>query len=87
MGMPLAHSKLTSRGRTTVPAEVRKRLALAPGSVLVWSDKGDEIVVRRVSRYTSAEVHAALFPDGPPAAGANVKVGIAEYLQRRHARG
>jgi AbrB family looped-hinge helix DNA binding protein len=84
--MPLAHSKLTSQGQISVPAEIRKRLALAPGSVLAWDEKGGEIVVSRAGRYTSAEVHAAVFPDGPPATGADAKAGIAEYVRRRHAR-
>jgi AbrB family looped-hinge helix DNA binding protein len=84
--MPLAYSKLTAQGQISVPSEIRKRLALAPGSVIAWDEQGGRIVVSRAARYTSAEVHATLFPDGPPASTAGTKAGIADYVRRRHAR-
>jgi AbrB family looped-hinge helix DNA binding protein len=63
--MKIAESRLTSRGQVSVPAEVRRRLGLAPGSVIEWDAEGDVILVRRGHRYSSDEVHATLFPDGP----------------------
>jgi AbrB family looped-hinge helix DNA binding protein len=45
--MAIARSRLTSQGRATVPAAIRRRLGLGPGSVLEWDDDGDRIVVRR----------------------------------------
>lgn len=59
--MALAHSKLTAQGQISVPSEVRKRLGIGPGSVLEWEEKGGEVVVRRAGRYSSADVHAAVF--------------------------
>ena len=64
--MAIARSKLTSQGQISVPAEVRRKLGVGPGSVLEWDEQGDSIVVRRVGRYTSEDVHRALFPEGPP---------------------
>jgi hypothetical protein len=51
-----------------VPATVRQALHQMPGSVLVWSLKGDRIVVDRAMRHSTAEVHQALFATPPPPA-------------------
>ena len=85
--MALAHSKLTSQGQISVPAEIRRRLGLAPGSVLEWDDEGDVIIVRRAGRYTSEEVHLALFPQGgpPPKTLADLKEGVRRAVRKRHA--
>ena len=85
--MIIAQSKLTAQGQISVPAEVRKRLGVGPGSTLEWDEQGDQVVVRRVGRYTSEDVHRALFPEGAPAkAPADVKEGIRTYIRKRHAR-
>ena len=59
--MALARSKVTAQGQISVPAEVRRRLGVGPGSVLEWDEEGETIVVRRAARYTSNEIHRALF--------------------------
>ena len=33
-----------------MPAEVRKKLGVGPGSVLEWDEQNDEVVVRRAGR-------------------------------------
>jgi AbrB family looped-hinge helix DNA binding protein len=85
--MALAQSKLTAQGQISVPAEVRRRLGLGPGSVLEWADEGGKLVVRRAARFSSADINAALFPDGPPRARslAELKDGIREAIRGRHA--
>lgn len=84
--MALAQSKLTAQGQISVPAEVRRRLGLSPGSVLEWEEHGDEIVVRRAGRYTSEDLHRALFPTSPkPLSLEEMKEGIQEHVKRRHA--
>ena len=85
--MSIAQSKITAQGQISVPAEIRKRLGLRPGSVLEWDDKGGEVVVRRAGRYTSTEVHQALFGAAPVReAKADVKAGIRKHIRQRHAR-
>jgi bifunctional DNA-binding transcriptional regulator/antitoxin component of YhaV-PrlF toxin-antitoxin module len=76
-----------------VPAEVRRKLGLAPGSVIEWDDQGTgaqgaAVIVRKAGRYTSAEVHAALFPSASPPRRSldELKAGIADHLRRKHAR-
>lgn len=86
--MTLAVSKLTAQGQISVPAEVRRKLGVGPGSVLEWDEQDGEIVVRRAGTYTSEDVHRALFPDGPPKPRSlkDLKQGPARYLEKRHAR-
>lgn len=84
--MAIAHSKLTAQGQISVPAEVRKKLGVGPGSVLEWDEEDDQVVVRRAGRYTSVEVHQALFPQQDlPQNPAGVKEGIRKYIRKRHA--
>ena len=85
--MPIAHSKLTAQGQTSVPVEVRRKLALAPGSVLEWEEKGGEGIVRRAVRYTSIDVHNALFGVGAKAPlKVDVQAAIRKHVCQRHAR-
>ncbi|MGE0865806.1 MAG: AbrB/MazE/SpoVT family DNA-binding domain-containing protein [Vicinamibacterales bacterium] len=87
--MALAQSKLTAQGQISVPAEVRRRLGVGPGSVIEWDAEGEQIVVRRKGRYSSQDIHKALFPDGPPQRKslAELKEGITRHMRSRHARG
>lgn len=85
--MALAHSKLTAQGQISVPANVRRKLGIGPGSVLEWDDDGEKVVVRRVGRYTSEDVHQSLFPTSPkPRTLAELKDGVPRYIKRRRAR-
>ena len=84
--MALAHSKLTAQGQISVPARVRRKLGVGPGSVLEWDDDGENVVVRRAGRYTSEEVHRSLFPAPPkPKTVAEMKEGVRRYIKRRRA--
>jgi antitoxin PrlF len=87
--MPLAHSKLTAQGQISVPAEVRRRLGVGPGSVLEWDEEGGRIVVRRSARYTSDDIHRVVFPEGRPRRRTvdEMKRGIRRHVLGRHARG
>jgi antitoxin PrlF len=86
--MAIAHSKVTAQGQISIPAEVRKKLGVGPGSVLEWDEQNDQVVIRRAGRYSSEDVHHALFPeDAPPTAPVDVKDAIRKYVRKRHARG
>ena len=86
--MAIAHSKLTAQGQISVPAEVRRRLGLGPGSVLEWDQEGEQIVVRRSARYTSEDVHQAVFAKRRPKRRmlGELKAGIRRHVRERHAR-
>ena len=86
--MALAHSKVTAQGQTSVPAEVRRKLGIGPGSVLEWAEDGEKIQVRRAARYSSEDLHRALFPKKPPATRnvEEMKEGVRRHMRKRHAR-
>jgi antitoxin PrlF len=87
--MALARSKVTAQGQISVPAEVRRRLGVGPGSVLEWDEEDGRIVVRRYGKYTSEDIHKRLFPNGPPKRRTlkELKDGIRQYIREQHARG
>ena len=86
MTMAIAKSKVTAQGQISVPAEVRKKLGIGPGSTLEWYDEHGTVVVRRASSYSSSEIHQALFPkDHKTRVRADVKAGIRKYIRKRHA--
>jgi antitoxin PrlF len=84
----LAHSKVTAQGQISVPASVRKRLGVGPGSILEWEDRDGEIVVRRTGKYTFEDIRRKLFPKGPPKARTveEMDEGIRREMRRRYAR-
>ena len=85
--MALAQSKVTVQGQISIPAEVRRRLAVVPGSVLEWDERGGEIVVRRAIRFSSESIHQAIFAKPPtPRTTREMKAGIARHLRGKHAR-
>lgn len=85
--MAIAQSKLTAQGQISVPAEIRKKLGLRPGSVMEWDQSGGEVVVRRAGQYTSAQVHEALFDTlRTRKSKVAVKEGVRKYIRERYAR-
>jgi antitoxin PrlF len=86
--MAFAHSKVTTQGQISVPAKVRKKLGIGPGSTLEWHEDGDRIVVRRAGSIGSEDIHLALFPkrEPKPKSLSQLKEGIREYTRKRHAR-
>ena len=87
--MSLAQSKVTAQGQTSVPLEVRRKLGIGPGSVLEWDEEGEVVTVRRAGRYSSEDIHGALFPKGPARRRTldELKQGVRRYIKKRHARG
>ena len=87
--MAIALSKVTSQGQISVPVDVRRRLGIGPGSVLEWHEEGGRVVVRRAGRFSSEDIHQALFGARQPAARSadELKEGIRRYARKRYARG
>jgi AbrB family looped-hinge helix DNA binding protein len=86
--MALAHSKVTSQGQISVPIDIRRKLGIGPGSILEWDEDGDQIVVRRSGRFSSEDIHRALFPKRAPKSRTidDMKEGIRRRARERHAR-
>ncbi len=87
--MAIPRSKLTSQGQISVPAEVRRKLGLVPGSVIEWVDSDGKVVVRPAGKFTSEDIHSEVFPQGPPrkVSPDQMKAGIGKLIRKRHARG
>jgi antitoxin PrlF len=85
--MALAHSRLTAQGQISVPAEIRKKLGVGPGAVLEWDEENGQVVVRRAGRYSSEDIHRALFRKPPETKSLHdLKEGVRRYIKGRHAR-
>lgn len=85
--MALAQSKITAQGQISVPAAVRRKLGVGPGSVIEWAADGEQIVVRRAGRYSSTDVHQSLFATSPSPRSLNeLKDGVRLAIKKRHAR-
>jgi AbrB family looped-hinge helix DNA binding protein len=86
--MAIAQSKLTSQGQISVPAEVRRKLGLVPGSVLEWDEEDGTVVVRRVGQFSSEDIHAALFSTESPKPRSldELRESIGHHLKAKHGR-
>jgi antitoxin PrlF len=87
--MAIAHSKVTAQGQISVPADVRRKLGIGPGSVLEGEEEGDRIVVRRAGRFSSEDIHQALFGARKLKTRSvdELREGIQRYARKRYARG
>ena len=81
-------SKVTAQGQISVPAAIRQKLGLSPGSVLEWEEtEGNEVIVRRVGKFSSEDIHRAIFPTPPkPRSLAELRAAVGEHLREKHAR-
>ena len=85
--MALPQSKVTAQGQISVPAEIRRKLGIGPGSVLEWEEEGGQVIVRKAGRYSSEDIHRALFRRPPKARTLEeLQKGIEEHVRARHAR-
>ena len=85
--MTLPQSKVTAQGQISVPAEIRRKLGIGPGSVLEWQEEGDRVVVRRAGLYSSEDIHRAVFSREPRTRSIEeMKQGIAEHMRKKYAR-
>ena len=85
--MALAQSRLTAQGQISVPADIRRKLGVGPGSVLEWDENGEDIVVRRAARFSSLDIHRALFGEHPPKPRTveEMKEGIRRRARKKYA--
>ena len=86
--MAIAQSKITSQGQISVPADVRRKLGVGPGSVLEWEEEAGKIIVRRAGRFSSEDIHRALFGNRKPKpiTVEQMDEAIAKYMRDKHGR-
>lgn len=86
--MTIATSKLTSQGQISIPANIRLKLGIGPGSVLEWDEEDNNIIVRRAGKFSSEDIHKALFGAKTPETRtlAEMKEGIRSHVRKHFAR-
>ncbi len=88
--MKTIRSKITAQGQISIPAPIRKKLGLVPGSVIEWEDNTDEasVTVKKAAEYDLEDLHKIVFPDGPPKPISleEMDMAIGNYLRKKHAR-
>lgn len=81
-------SRVTRQNQISVPADVRRKLAIRPGTVLEWHVVGSEVLVKpkRVTLSTiRAEVKRMI--GGRRASLGELKEGKLRAVRARHSRG
>ena len=85
--MARTQSKVTAQGQISVPAEIRRKLGIGPGSILEWEQDGERVVVRRAARFSSEDIHHAVFAMRPKLRNlAELKRAIERHVRAKHAR-
>jgi hypothetical protein len=69
--------------------DVQRKLGIGPGSVLEWEEDGNKMIVRRAGRFSSSDIHGALFGVRKLERHSlnALKDGIRRYVRKRYARG
>jgi AbrB family looped-hinge helix DNA binding protein len=70
-------TRITEKGQTTIPKELREKYDLEPGDEVVWVDTDDGIVVKKRTRTAG---RGLLVPED---ATETQREAVAEELQRR----
>ena len=89
--MTSLQTKLTSQSQVSVPAPIRNAMGLKPGSVIEWNIQGEQIIVTRVVKWSSEDIHQALFAEMPKLLSqvkslAQLKEGIKVSIKKRHVK-
>ncbi len=83
-----AQSRVTAQGQISVPAVIRRKLGVGPGSVLEWEEEGDKVFVRKAGRFSSDDIHRAIFARSPRARSLDeLKDALRQRARKKHARG
>jgi AbrB family looped-hinge helix DNA binding protein len=85
--MPVAQSRITAKGQTSIPRRIREILGIGPGSILEWTQREGQIVVSRATRFSSEDIHHELFPVKPAKSHSlgSLKQGIRKNIRIRRA--
>lgn len=70
-------TRVTEKGQTTIPKELREKYGLEPGDEVVWLDTDEGIVVKK---RTQTSGRGMLLP---PETSAETREAVAEELQER----
>lgn len=82
-----SQSRITAQGQVSVPAEIRRKLGVGPGSLIEWHENDGVVTVRRRGQFTSEQIHAAVFKKKPSKQTLeDLRESIGRYVKAKHAR-
>ena len=85
--MPVATTRLSSKGQVVIPETVRRELALKPGAEFVVVGQGDVVILKRITQPDLSEFDALLRQAHRQARGAGVrKADVARVVRTSRAR-
>jgi AbrB family looped-hinge helix DNA binding protein len=85
--MKQATSRVTAQNQISIPASVRERFGIHPGTELIWVEREGEIVVRP-KRYKLEDIQALLTdPPHGPRRLEDLRAGKIEAATRKARRG
>ena len=82
-------TKVSSKGQVVLPQPISLALGLVPGSELEVIADGDQVILRRPSRFKRVTIEEALGCagyDGPARTVDEMNAGVAEMLRAKAAR-
>jgi antitoxin PrlF len=74
----MATATMTSKGQVTIPAEIRAKLRLVPGSKISFEDNADGETVVRAKMGDVRSLKGFFKYDGPPKSIDEINEGIAQ---------
>ena len=85
--MPSATSRVTAQNQISIPALVRRRFRIVPGTELVWEER-DGMLIVRLKRFTLDDVRA-LCADRPVVRRsiAQIRAARDRAISAKHGRG
>ncbi len=85
--MSLATSRVTVQNQISIPAQVRRRFRIAPGTELVWEDRDGELVIRP-KKYSLEDLQAFCRPHAAKKRYTleELKAGLGRAYAGKHAR-
>lgn len=80
-------SKITAQGQISIPAEIRRKLGLKPGSTIEWHEEDGVVTVRRAAKYSSEDIYNTVFASGTKTASiADMDDAIRKRIKKKYAR-
>jgi AbrB family looped-hinge helix DNA binding protein len=78
-------AKVTTKGQVTIPAQVRRELAIEEGDVLLFEvTRPDEARIRVIKHKSLSDLYGVLSATRPYPGKATIRTEVGESLAQRH---
>lgn len=82
--MSVFYGTMTSKGQTTLPAEIRELLHLKPGDKISYFVDGDKVVIKAKNKRAVDLIGILQDPERPALSVEEMDEAIGEYLGDKH---